>query len=65
MPTYTQIPYQIVFGTYKHENTLVTKNHEKFFRYIFGILNNKKCYREEYMELLKIHGIDFDPEYIK
>lgn len=44
MSTYTQILYQIVFGTYKHENTLDTSNRKELFKYIYGILINKKCH---------------------
>jgi REP element-mobilizing transposase RayT len=41
-----------VFGTHNHENTLVVERHEKLFRYIFGILNNKKCF------VYKIGGVE-------
>ena len=52
MSTYTQILYQVVFGTKDHEYTIVLKDREKLFKYIFGILNNKKCF------LYKIGGIE-------
>ena len=52
MSTYTQILYQIVFSTHRHENTLTVKNQEKLFHYIFGILSNKKCF------LYKIGGVE-------
>ncbi len=43
MATYTQILYQIVFSTKEREKTLIEENREKLFRYIWGILKNKKC----------------------
>jgi len=44
MSTYTQILYQIVFGTKRHESTLVKRDRDKLFKYIIGILKNKKCH---------------------
>ncbi len=52
MSTYTQILYQIVFSTRSHENTLKSKELEKLYHYIFGILKNKKCF------LYKIGGVE-------
>ena len=52
MGTYTQILYQIVFSTKVRKNTLYKKNRDKLFRYIQGILKNKKCV------LYKINGIE-------
>ena len=52
MGTYTQILYQIVFSTKDRKNTLYMKNRDKLFRYIQGILKNKKCV------LYKINGIE-------
>ena len=43
MATYTQILYQIVFSTKEREKSLLEENHEQLFRYIWGILKNKKC----------------------
>ena len=43
MSTYTQIIYQIVFGTKNNENTLTKENRSKLFEYILGILPNNKC----------------------
>lgn len=51
MSTYTQILYQIVFGTYKHEKGLDASNRPELFKYITGILQNKKCH------LYRIGGI--------
>jgi len=52
MSTYTQILYQIVFSTYKREETLSSNNREELFRYIAGILQNNKCH------LYRINGMN-------
>ncbi|MBA4411599.1 MAG: IS200/IS605 family transposase [Bacteroidota bacterium] len=52
MATYTQILYQIVFSTKNREATLLKENREQLFRYIWGILKNKKC------TLYQINGIE-------
>lgn len=44
MSTYTQILYQIVFSTKNRESTLIKLGRPELFRYIFGILRNKKCH---------------------
>jgi len=44
MSTYTQIIYQIVFGTKNKESTLTKENRSKLFEYILGILQNNKCH---------------------
>ena len=51
MNTYTQILYQIVFAPKNHEHTLVSGNRQELYKYIGGILNNKKCH------LYRIGGI--------
>jgi len=52
MSTYTQILYQIVFST-KHRNpTLAKENRPMLFKYIWGILKNKKCH------LYRINGVE-------
>jgi REP element-mobilizing transposase RayT len=51
MSTYTQILYQIVFSTYKREETLALGSKQELFRYIIGILQNKKCH------LYRINGV--------
>lgn len=43
MATFTQILYQIVFSTKNAEDTMVLVETEKLYRYIWGILKNKKC----------------------
>ena len=52
MSTYTQILYQIVFGTKAREKTLSAKNRPILFQYISGILEKKKCH------LYRINGVD-------
>ncbi len=52
MSTYTQILYQIVFGTYNNEMTLIESGQENLYKYIWGILKNKKCH------LYRIGGVE-------
>ena len=52
MSTYTQILYQIVFSTKNHENTMIESGQEKLYKYIWGILKNKKCH------LYRIGGVE-------
>ena len=52
MSTYTQILYQIVFSTKEREPTLIEENQEKLYRYIWGVLKNKKC------RLYRINGVE-------
>jgi REP element-mobilizing transposase RayT len=52
MSTYTQILYQIVFGT-KHRSPVLKKDKRAdLFKYIWGILKNKKCH------LYQINGVE-------
>jgi REP element-mobilizing transposase RayT len=44
MSTYTQILYQIVFGTYDYTPFLNTENENLLFPYISGILKKKGCH---------------------
>lgn len=44
MSTYTQILYQIVFGTKHRARTLDRCGRPELFRYITGILESKKCH---------------------
>ncbi|MDA3906184.1 MAG: transposase, partial [Bacteroidales bacterium] len=44
MSTYTQILYQIVFTTKNNEMTMIESGQEKLFKYIVGIVKNKKCH---------------------
>jgi putative transposase len=52
MSTFTQILYQIVFGTKHHRKTLTGDNRDNLFRYIAGILKNKKCH------VYRINGVE-------
>jgi putative transposase len=51
MNTYTQILYQIVFAPKNREHVLVRNNRHELYKYIAGILNNKRCH------LYRIGGI--------
>jgi len=51
MNTYTQILFQIIFTPKNHEKTLSDKNRPELYKYIWGILKNKKCH------LYRIGGI--------
>ncbi|MDP8208853.1 MAG: IS200/IS605 family transposase [Candidatus Electryonea clarkiae] len=44
MSTYTQIIYHIVFSTKDRKNVITTENRDELFRYIWGIIKNKKCH---------------------
>jgi len=44
MSTYTQILYQIVYATWKHEKTLDSSTKDELYRYISGLIENKKCH---------------------
>jgi putative transposase len=44
MSTYTQILYQIIFSTKHREHSLEKENLNELFKYIWGILKNKKCH---------------------
>jgi putative transposase len=52
MSTYTQILYQIVFSTKNRERTLTKDKREDLFKYIWGLLKNKKCH------LYRINGVE-------
>ncbi len=43
MSTYTQILYQVIFGSKDYTNFLTKVNQDKLYNYIAGILWNKKC----------------------
>lgn len=43
MSTYTQIIYQLVWGTKRREKTLDKNNQEKLYKYIRGIIEKKGC----------------------
>jgi putative transposase len=44
MSTYTQILYQIVFGSKDYTNFLNHDNHGLLFAYIVGMLNKRNCH---------------------
>jgi len=44
MATFTKIYYHIVFSTKKREKALDKEKREELYKYIWGILKNKKCY---------------------
>lgn len=52
MSTYTQILYQIVYSTKHRKPTLFKENRAELFKYIWGILRNKKCH------LYRINGVE-------
>jgi putative transposase len=52
MSTYTQLLYQIVFSTKNRKRTLSKTNREILFKYISGLLANKKCH------LYQINGVE-------
>lgn len=52
MSPYTQILYQLVFGTKNRERTLDEEHRKELFKYILGILENKNCH------LYQINGVE-------
>lgn len=52
MSTYTQIIYQIVFGTKYRQHSLTKQGRSKLFRYITVLLQNKKCH------VYQINGVE-------
>lgn len=52
MSTYTQILYQIVFGTKNRAPILKVDHRPELFKYISGILDHKKCH------LYQINGVE-------
>ena len=44
MSTFTQILYHIVFSTKNRTPSLLATGHERLYRYIWGILTNRKCH---------------------
>ena len=51
MSTYCQIFYQIVFATKDRQPTIKPEHEIELYKYIFGIINNKKC------KLYRINGM--------
>ena len=52
MSTYTQLLYQIVFSTKNRRKTMIESGQEALYKYIWGILENKKCH------LYRIGGVE-------
>ena len=52
MSTFTQILYQIVFGTRNRQRTLTVDNRPELFRYMTGVLKNQKCH------VYRINGVE-------
>jgi REP element-mobilizing transposase RayT len=52
MSTYTQITYQIVFCTKYRKKVLTSPNRNELFKFIWGVLKNKKC------KLYRINGVE-------
>ncbi|MFO7790438.1 MAG: IS200/IS605 family transposase [Bacteroidales bacterium] len=52
MSTYTQILYQLVFSTKNRIKSLSKPHREELYKYIWGILKNKKCH------LYRINGVE-------
>jgi putative transposase len=44
MTTYTQIIYQIVYSTRGNTDTLTAPNRPELFKYMWGIIKEKKCH---------------------
>jgi len=55
MGTFRQIYYQIVFATKHREPTINEKNESELYKYIWGIIKNKKC---------QLHRINGMPDHI-
>ena len=56
MSTYTQILYQVVFGSKDYTSFLTRVNQEKHHK--------KFSFKEELMVLYKEHDIEFDEKYL-
>ena len=52
MSTYIQILYQLVFTTKDRKNTMTEVGQERLYRFIWGLVENKKCH------LYRINGTE-------
>lgn len=52
MNTFTQIYYHIIFSTKNRTKSLEKEKRDQLFKYIWGILKNKRCH------LYRINGIE-------
>lgn len=50
--SYRQIFYHIIFGTKHRKKTIAEENCEQLYKYIWGIIKNKKC------KLYRINGME-------
>jgi putative transposase len=50
--THTQILYQIVYSTKHREKVMTKESRPALFKYMFGLLNNKKCH------LYRLNGVE-------
>ena len=50
--SYTQIYYQIVFGTKNRKHTIAETHCKELYKYIYGLIQNKQC------KLYRINGIE-------
>jgi hypothetical protein len=64
MSTYTQILYQIVFGSYDYTPFLTIENEN--IRYVEIQREHHKVFsfKEELTELLKEHSVDYNEDYL-
>jgi REP element-mobilizing transposase RayT len=52
MSTYTQLLYHLVFSTKNRKKALLAARQEKLYKYIWGILQKKKCH------LYRVGGVE-------
>ncbi len=52
MSTYTKLIYHIVFSTKNREKTINTTHKRELYKYIWGLIDNKKCH------LYRINGVE-------
>ena len=52
MSTYTKLIYHIVYSTKNREKTIKQEHKRELFKYIWGIIENKKCH------LYRINGVE-------
>ncbi|REJ80594.1 MAG: IS200/IS605 family transposase [Bacteroidetes bacterium] len=52
MSTYTQILYQIVYGTYRRQKTMCADTRQDLYKFMTGLLQHKKCH------VYRINGVE-------
>lgn len=72
MGTYRQIYYQLVFGTKNRKPTIAIEHEQELYKYIWGVIQNKKCklYRingmEDYIHIMSdLHPSESLSNYVK